>query len=152
MMTVIAPLFKNTPHVTGNVSESGDIVASGGVLSVTTSGSISGTVVFAGGEDDVGGPGQTGALGLGTVLTGAGFSSGSINNPAGTATEFVGQGGTAIGTTVNANCEQVVASGGLAIGTVVNFDGVVLVALNGVTQGAMLTGLNAGNVANEFVF
>src|SRR5271166_1687420 len=147
----IAPINSNTPHDVNGTTETGDIVASGGVLSVTTNGTISATSVFAGGEDIVGGPGQTAALSLGTVLTGAGLSSGSINNPSGVAIEGVAHGGTASGTTVNANCEQVVFSGGLAIGTVVNFDGFVFVAFGGVTQGATLTGLNAGNVANEFV-
>jgi hypothetical protein len=72
------------------------------VLSVTTNGIISATTVFAGGEDIVGGMGQTNALAVGTVLTGAGFSNNDIIQNSGTALEFVEQGGTAIGTTVNA--------------------------------------------------
>jgi hypothetical protein len=45
-MTVIAPLFGNTPHDVNSTTETGDIVASGGVFSVTTSGTISAISVF----------------------------------------------------------------------------------------------------------
>jgi autotransporter passenger strand-loop-strand repeat protein len=146
-MTIIAPIGFNTPHLVFNTTETGDLVASGGVLSALTDATISATSVFAGGEDIVGGFGVTNARALGTVLTGSGFVSGPINNPPGLAEEFVFLGGTTSGTTVNAHCREVVASGGLAIDTVV-FGGTVLDF--GVTQGAMLTG-DTGNVANEFV-
>jgi autotransporter passenger strand-loop-strand repeat protein len=121
------------------------------VLSVTTNGIISATTVFAGGEDIVGGMGQTNALAVGTVLTGAGFSNNDIIQNSGTALEFVEQGGTAIGTTVNANCDQSVFGGGLAIGTVVNAGGAVDVGSGGVSLSATLTGL-PDNVANGFIF
>jgi hypothetical protein len=75
-----------------------------------TGGTISGTIVFAGGLDDLG-IGGTPAVAAGTVLTGQGFFLPNvINDPPGTATEVVRSGGTAISTTINAMCRAAMKS------------------------------------------
>jgi autotransporter passenger strand-loop-strand repeat protein len=133
----IGPAFGNSPHFVNGATETGDIVADGGMLIVNLDGTIVNTIVNFGGEDIVGGfPLQLQNVAIGTVLTGV---------------EHVRAGGTASGTTVNSTGDQEVDSGGLAVGTVVNFGGELVVNPGGVTQGATLTGLNGGAIAVGFV-
>jgi autotransporter passenger strand-loop-strand repeat protein len=137
---------ENSPHDVNGHTETGDFVFSGGVLSVTTLGTISDTTVLFGGKDIVGGVGQSFADSFFTDV----FSGGSeVVTQGGTSfsttlffggLQIVNSGGVASSTFIGSSGEQVV-SGGIAVNTVVGFFGLQEVSSGGI---AIDTTVSAG--------